>query len=356
MKGMVELKRLTSLRFFFAAWVFLSHCDFILGEKNNAYQHLFSYGYIGVGFFFILSGFILSYVYKRSILDKSVSYVKFVRLRIFRLYPLYFLTLICAIPLVWSHVESVGTFLRNFFIHAGMIQSFIPAENIYFGFNGPSWSVSDEMFFYLLFPLIILNFRKSIFLYLSGLLFTIVFYLIMFRIQETPPHQAEHYFYYINPVMRLSDFLFGIILYSIFEKNIRLPNYSTILAASALIIFFMFNSYIPAPLLYSVYFYLPVGMLVLSAADEHQQSWLDKILTQKFLVYAGRISYGLYLYHILVLRAVEFAARKMQIDLNPYFQMGISFTLLLAVTIFSYEFFEKPLNAKLRATSDKQPN
>lgn len=66
------IKPLTSLRFIFAFMVFASHLGFLNKSESNVlhwvYDSVFHEGYIGVSFFFILSGFILAYNYQDGIL------------------------------------------------------------------------------------------------------------------------------------------------------------------------------------------------------------------------------------------------------------------------------------------------
>ena len=78
------IKPLTSLRFFFAFFVFLSHISFIKSDAAyiDIFDNVFDEGFLGVSFFFILSGFILAYNYNDKILERKVSKSKFYIARI----------------------------------------------------------------------------------------------------------------------------------------------------------------------------------------------------------------------------------------------------------------------------------
>src|SRR5438105_5116432 len=81
-----RLPALTSLRFFAAFHVFIFHVQAIVAVFGPAwYQRLASIGYVGVSFFFVLSGFILVYTYE----GKPIMARDFWRARFARVYPAY---------------------------------------------------------------------------------------------------------------------------------------------------------------------------------------------------------------------------------------------------------------------------
>lgn len=84
---------LTSLRFIFALMVFGAHC-YVIDDFFDA--HFFKEGFVGVSFFFVLSGFILSYNYREKLLERRISRRTFWVARIARIYPLHWLTLFVA--------------------------------------------------------------------------------------------------------------------------------------------------------------------------------------------------------------------------------------------------------------------
>jgi peptidoglycan/LPS O-acetylase OafA/YrhL len=156
---------------------------------------------------------VLSCSYKERILSGVISKKDFYIARIARVFPLHLLTFIIAIPVAFY-------FSINFFAKAGLnlflLQSFIPYQPIYFSMNAVSWSISDEMFFYLLFPFLlpllsaILSKRKTASFFLLGLVVAMVFML-----NFVLPEQYKHPFLYISPIIRLVDFTIGILLYEV---------------------------------------------------------------------------------------------------------------------------------------------
>ena len=149
-----DLRALTSLRFFAAAWVVLftawPHLDV------SFVPNLVTKGYLGVETFFILSGFILSHVYLEAAGEKRYSYGGFLWARIARVYPLHLLTLFGMIALgvaagvVGMSVSESLTDWRALPAHLTMTHAWGLAPSA--AFNHPSWSISAEWFAYLTFP------------------------------------------------------------------------------------------------------------------------------------------------------------------------------------------------------------
>lgn len=87
------INTLTSLRILFALMVFGAHC-YVLDPSFDT--HFFKEGFVGVSFFFILSGFIIAYNYEEKLLEKITTKRTFWVARIARIYPLHLLTLLIA--------------------------------------------------------------------------------------------------------------------------------------------------------------------------------------------------------------------------------------------------------------------
>ena len=138
------------------------------------------------------------------------------------MYPLHLLTLLLALALEIANTEqasdffadpadSVATFLGN----AALLHSFVPDPNYFFAYNAPSWSISDEMFFYFAFPFIILLFiRNKVLLRYSFLLFLAIPAFMYFS-----PEQSHHKYLYINPFFRIVDFVLGIFLHQVYRAG-----------------------------------------------------------------------------------------------------------------------------------------
>jgi peptidoglycan/LPS O-acetylase OafA/YrhL len=135
-----RLDALTSLRFFAALMIVAFHARGLFGfEQAPVYLAQ------GVTFFFVLSGFILAYVYPR--LDTARELRGFWRARVARIWPAHLATLALGAVLVgypWTWATGAANVL--------LLHAWIPLSAFYFGYNAVSWSISTELFFYLAFP------------------------------------------------------------------------------------------------------------------------------------------------------------------------------------------------------------
>ncbi len=351
------IKPLTSLRFFFALMVFFSHIQFIEADDvilTKLYKSIFYEGYLGVSFFFMLSGFILSFAYKNKLTQYKISYKEFLIARIARIYPLHLFTLLIAIPLslsgfFTSQVLWIGKLIINMFL----LQSFIPSSSIFFSFNSPSWSISNEMFFYILFPFLIsIYFKNKRTVYLSLLFLLLIPIGIFFS-----PENLIHRLFYINPFFRIADFILGVLLYNLYESKI-LENYfksrfkATMLEFSSvglLFLFFIFHDFIPQGYRYSVYYWIPMIIIIFS----YQSGYLSEILSNRVLIILGEISFSFYLIHQLVIRYILIINTKYSLINNNYLLILVIFVVTLIASYLSYKYIELPSNKYIRSKYKK---
>ena len=143
--GSRNLPRLTSLRFFAAFAVFLFHVDRL--GIGWGLAKLFEWGYTGVTFFFVLSGFVLAWSF-----GPHVSARTFWRRRVARIVPVYVVVTLVAVPLLAPMADS----FRPGVLVADLlgVQAWSPDTTVVYGLNKASWSLSVEMFFYAVFPLV----------------------------------------------------------------------------------------------------------------------------------------------------------------------------------------------------------
>lgn len=339
------LNSLTSLRFFFAFVVFLSHLTFVktdLAWYNYLKNNVFFEGYLGVGFFFILSGFVLALNYEKKVIDNpNFDKKKFYIARIARIYPLHVLTFCVMLPFViinvWQgyfHWDIAGV---NLFL----LQSYIPVKDFYFSINNVSWSISTELFFYLMFPFYVIWLHK--FPKLKYILLLIIPIIIFAEPYFRTNMKLEKAIFYINPIVRSFDFILGIITCQIYKKIKDTPiNFSRgtlieIAAIAVLAIFFYFHNDVARAFRYGIYYWIPmVGIVLIFAL---QKGFFSRILQHKTLVYLGEISFAFYMIHMIVIKYGNQYLPK----INDFQKIGIYFVIALILSALTFEYFEKPV-------------
>ena len=337
------INSLTSLRFFFAFAVFLSHLTFVSTELhwyNWLKNFVFFEGYLGVGFFFILSGFVLALNYQNKINKPHEFSIKnFYINRFARIYPLHFLTFFLMLPFVFhQNLWDPLVAFFNFFL----LQSYIPIQEFYFSINNPSWSISTEFFFYLAFPFLVsLLHRFPISRFLPLLAIPIIIFI--------EPHidlDYEKGIFYIHPLVRTIDFFIGIILYNQYRRfNYLLKNISfrqgsllEISASFVLIIFFSLHEFVPRMFRYGIYYWLPMSLIIVFFSVE--KGILSRILQHRMLIYLGEISFSFYMLHMIIIKYGNLWFP----ELNDFVKIGLYLIVSLGLSILTFEYFEKPIN------------
>ena len=149
-----KLHSLTGLRFIAAFLVVLCHVGINL-LPNVARDQIFvlhvfyGFGSVGVSFFFILSGFVLTWVAR-----ETDTVPQFWRRRFFKIYPNHLVTLLAAVLLAVTAAQALST--RDTLATMFLVHAWIPDQSLLFNLwsNTPSWSLSCELLFYLAFPFV----------------------------------------------------------------------------------------------------------------------------------------------------------------------------------------------------------
>lgn len=221
-KKPARLNALTALRFIAAMLIVLEHARHDYLCLDEWLPERFVFGQV-VSFFFILSGFILTYIY-HSLSDIRAAMSFFVK-RIARLWTLH----LAGFGLYQAFaVKAASTVLvtgSGFFVTAAnllMVQAWIPLAEYYLSYNSSSWAISTEFFFYLWFPLM-LRFRSRIWipLVVTG---TLVVLSIAFTNWLKLPIFSLNGFtaegiVFINPIARIFEFVVGMGMALVFEKH-----------------------------------------------------------------------------------------------------------------------------------------
>jgi peptidoglycan/LPS O-acetylase OafA/YrhL len=165
-------RAIAALAVVFQHWEhFFSLRAFSAAKEESPLYWLFSpfyeKGARAVTFFFCLSGFIFYWLYSRKVHERVVGPAAFAVLRLSRLYPLHLATLLVCVALQWPLIQMLGQpFIypehdaKHFALNLFLIQYWGFEDG--YSFNGPSWSISIEIFLYIAFFLVCRFNRPSI--------------------------------------------------------------------------------------------------------------------------------------------------------------------------------------------------
>jgi peptidoglycan/LPS O-acetylase OafA/YrhL len=154
-----ELKALTGIRFVAALFVFFYHWGSVFSSFLPGFaEGLRCNGYVGVSFFFALSGFILAYNYARPG-SPTMRRIPFWMARFARIYPTYLLAFLVYGVFVVHHRfarDEVGLAVLKTVVSGSVSLSLLQgwAVHSWASWNTPSWSISVEAFFYAVFPFV----------------------------------------------------------------------------------------------------------------------------------------------------------------------------------------------------------
>jgi len=206
-----KLHALTALRFFAAGMIVLHHSRSLFGISSSFGESVNLAS--GVSFFFVLSGFILTYVYPSL---ERTGIRRFWLARFARIWPAHVASLLLLLLLVPParprlDSDSLGPLAANL----ALVHSWIPLGRYYFSYNHVSWSVATEVGFYLCFPLLIANWPRTwwwklgLALLGSGGMIVLTNVLTLPYLDIAGDGVDVNGTVYVNPVAHLFEFVLG---------------------------------------------------------------------------------------------------------------------------------------------------
>ena len=282
-----DLPRLTSVRAFAALWVFGFHA-YSYAPSRAATP--FRTGYVGVGLFFVLSGFILTWVS-----PGDVPATRFYFRRFARIYPAYVVALVLAAIL--AGLPS----LRSLAATLGLLQAWFTTGRMVFGLNPPSWSLSCEAAFYAAFPFVLPRLRRlrhRRLLLVHGLWFGLIAGVVVALALHGGLGAKIAY---TNPLLRSGEFGLGILCALLVQRGSRLLSLRaalTLLTVAAVLAALYPPTYPTVDVLLAPPFALLIAALAWK--DLHH---VRGLLQSPVLILAGQVSFCFYLVHQEILRA-----------------------------------------------------
>ena len=325
------------LRGIFALVIFFHHFSFDIGGEG-----LFGAGGdMGVAFFFILSGFVMSqgYMKKETSSKSHESLFRFIVKRLSKIYPLHVVCLVIAILLR-------GTLIKPDLANLLLLQSWIPDPNWYFSGNAVGWCLSDFLFFYAVFPFFCKVIKKNYRLFLYSFFICLAFYIFIIPFI---PYDYWDGIIYINPLTRLLDFLFGIILWEWLKNSGKssLDSLSPLLAALAVLVVLAFTTIVwyvfPSAYNLSLLWWPSLALLLIYSVTAG-----SKILSIGPLVRFGDVSFSFYLIHVLCINFLLIIFDRYQILLNPGLELGLILALTVILSFIVHSLFVIPMEKLIR--------
>lgn len=342
-----RFKNLDSIRTIAFISTFLAHSFYTLDQsileneiyiKVNSLKSIFSFG---VPTFFVLSGFLISYLMLKEQETGFFNIKNFYVRRILRIWPLYFLILFIGFILF--------PLLRENLLHTGYNENANPVMYILFLSNfdqifndqlpfgvglGPTWSVSIEEQFYLLWPILLLIFKRKNFI--IPITFTFLGCILLSMIYELPGKHTLTSMIYLS-----AGSIFAYLAF--YKPNIRkkITEVNPIIFVSIIILLIAFIQMVYIPYLKTGIIALLIGYIIV------YQSYTQTFEFRRIPLFerVGKYTYSLYLCHVICNFIVyTFFEKILHIEDTLLNTLAIKpiFSLILSVivSILSYSYFE----------------
>jgi peptidoglycan/LPS O-acetylase OafA/YrhL len=345
-----NLPSLTGVRFIAALIVIIQHYTF----RDDLFPEWLFLGYESVTFFFVLSGFILTYNYAPIDPNKhlDVSSKFFITARVARLIPAYLLALLLAMPLYLHSLVKGSISIEQFLIGAALVlaflQAWVPDFALYW--NPPAWSLSVELLFYLTFPIIWqltrglsdrINFIYAIFLVVAVGLFRHL-YLDTISQDVTRKHFSLYF-----PLLHLTQFFLGIALGRLFVYQysfVRLFQFRIFLfGLLGLAFLLIFHTNYPIYRNSAIISLICCAVILTLAQPLVILGW--KPLSGKVMSILGDSSYSMYILHYPLLIWFNLATRAANISLNYFFDFLFYLSTVISISLLSFYLLERPSRA-----------
>lgn len=378
----VYFKYLDALRFFAFLGVFYAHTGTIY--TNTFVEQIFPiniwlkftvYGSYGVNFFFVLSGFLITYLLLREkSATKNINIKKFYIKRVLRIWPVYFITLFFGaliLPLLISpNTYEVFTMTNPNISLSAFIYNLFFAGNFYQGLwigmaplsIGILWSVCVEEQFYLVWPWVIKFFSTDRLAYIIGFLISLT---LLYKFLWADDRMANYYLPWSLGMDLGFGSLLGVMYFNNQIKNIIVLMLSILTGSVLLILLTKSNlletlRLVKTPIIDSIF----VLVILFFISNRNYISYKFSNLFSKkgveikdkaidTFVNLGKISYGLYAYHATCLMFtvnILFISGFLDKAVSPieFYTVAItSFMLTIFIAKYSYKYIEsKILNLK----------
>lgn len=312
---------INALRFFAAYLVVIHHAEQIR-LKNDLFNlkhfSLFNNGGLAVTFFFVLSGFLITYLLLKELKSThNVSIKKFYTRRILRIWPLYYLLVLIGtiiIPALLYYISydyEMPYRFKDVILYYILFTPFM--VNVIYGhhFLEPLWSIGVEELFYIFWAPLHKFFKNHILKVILSVIIIKLLLLIILPLFNSSSNTMTVVGYLQFEAMAIG----GLTAYIIFNRNKEIESsllfsvpVQIILVAFIILRIFSYNFLVESSVVFNFLFAYPVisgFIMIISFAWLIVNIALNKKsvlkLNNKFLEFLGDISYGVYMYHMLLI-------------------------------------------------------
>lgn len=320
---------------------------FLMQFASFCYENI----YLSMDMFFALSAFIITHLAFIEIeKNGSFSFRNFILRRIFRIWPVYFIILIIAYLLVKqlaAHYQVPITlppagwyvfFVSNFYVEGHVF------------FLRQLWTISVEEQFYVIWGICLLTMNKKIVPVM--LVFCLISIAFNFYSAFGTANVYYHSLTYLFDLMCGAYFAYLIQQKAAIIKYISSPSlYKSILLYLFLPVFFFCYYFLNNLFTGTSNNVLDVIMRIIFIVHQclvfvdqmYNTNSFFNLSKRRFLIYVGKIAYGVYCFHGLILTAGFLFISRQNIQISPFIAALLMFVLTLAIGAISYKFIEKPI-------------
>lgn len=344
----MRLEQLTFTRFIAVFAIVIFHFGTKIYPFNlPAIRFLFSGAFVGVSYIYILSGFVMIVAYHQK-KESGIPLKPFYKARFARVYPVYLLALTATV--VFYIIDKRFYTASDIILNLLAIQAWIP--NFALSLNTPGWSVSVEMFFYVLFPFLF-NYLYRKFEMKKLIYGTVMIWAITQLVLNIGLHtkfykgfpSASHDLLFYFPLMHLNEFLVGNITGLLFvnrtnksaQKNdgLVITLFFLFIAAFKFLTQLSFHDGLFAVFFAPFIYYLSLN-----------KGFIQKVLTKRFFIFSGEISFA-----VFMLQKPVFLFGRKYLPVwgikNAATEFFALIAVLLLISMIVYLFVETPARRKI---------
>ncbi len=318
--------------------VFLHACHDVSHKIVNSiilnFYNLSLFGGIGIDIFFIISGFIMIFIHGYDF-NKKKAPVIFLLKRLIRIVPLYWIFTLfsAAILLFFPELFTKGKqFDLSHLISSLLFFPWYNSVGEIFPVLPVGWSLNVELYFYFIFSLTLFFPRKYFYISISAIFISVILLVKFFNLTSPFSLMVGNYI--------VLEFLIGIYLGLLYQKNMMLLNYWFWIFISTLLIFS--NIFIMYDSEYRVITTgIPCALLIYAMLSIEKNK--KDYSFNRWLFLLGNASYSIYITHIFFYKGTIKVIYRLFGEINPDVIILISVLLSILGGFFIYLTIEKPM-------------